>query len=209
MKIMRKIVFVIFKHTIMTLDFLVGKLWRKVIRPHQASLTEKIRIVRALCHFWRFDTLGRSAGLGRRVRFFGRLKIYLGERSAIFNESSLLGSGTLIIGNNSTIGERCFIATHEQITIGDNVMVAAECYLIDSDHVFEDIEIPIKAQGIITSPIEIGDDVWIGAHVIILKGTRIGAGAVIGANSVIKGDVPPLAVMAGNPAKVIRFRGTE
>jgi len=209
MKIMGKIVLIIFKSAITALDFLVGKFWRKVIRPHQASLTEKIRIMRALCHFWRFDSLGRSAGLGRRVRFFGELKIYLGERSAIFNESSLLGSGVLTIGNNSTIGERCFIATHERITIGNNVMVAAECYLIDSDHIFEDINIPIKAQGIITRPIEIADDVWIGAHVIILKGTRIGMGAVIGANIVIRGDVPPLAVMAGNPAKIIRFRGAN
>lgn len=115
----------------------------------------------------------------------------------------------MTLGNNSTLGERCFIATHEQITIGNNVLVASECYLIDSDHFFKDINIPNKAQGIITRPIVIADDVWIGAHVIILKGTRIGMGAVIGTNSVIRGDVPPLALKAGNPVIVIRFRGAN
>lgn len=58
-----------------------------------------------------------------------------------------------------------------------------------------------------TAPIIIGDDVWIGTGAVITKGVKIGNGAVIGVNSLITKDVPENAIVAGNPAKVIKFRG--
>ena len=55
-------------------------------------------------------------------------------------------------------------------------------------------------------PITIGNDVWIGAHVLILGGVKVGDGAIIGAGSVVTKDVPPYAIYAGNPSKLIRYR---
>ena len=58
-------------------------------------------------------------------------------------------------------------------------------------------------------PVYIGDDVWIGARVIILPGRKIGEGVIIGAGAVVTKDVPDYAVVGGNPAKVIKFRNKE
>jgi virginiamycin A acetyltransferase len=58
-------------------------------------------------------------------------------------------------------------------------------------------------------PITIGHDVWIGTHCVILSGAEIGTGAVIAANSVVTGAIPPYAIAAGTPAKVIRYRFDE
>jgi len=86
-------------------------------------------------------------------------------------------------------------------------MIAAFCYLIDVDHEIESREVPIPSQGLRTSPITIGDDVWIGAHCVILRGVTIGKGAVVGANSVVVHDVPEYTVVAGVPARHIKMRG--
>mgnify|MGYP000091352893 CR=1 FL=1 len=73
---------------------------------------------------------------------------------------------------------------------------------------FENPEKLIRRQGALpVNPVEIGDDVWIGTRVIVLPGVKLGAGCVIGAGSVVTRDIPPLAVAAGNPARVIRQRG--
>jgi acetyltransferase-like isoleucine patch superfamily enzyme len=66
--------------------------------------------------------------------------------------------------------------------------------------------VAMKGQTHRKAPIHIGDDVWIGANVTILKGIRIGSGAVVGAGSVVTRDVPDLAIVVGNPARIIRYR---
>lgn len=68
---------------------------------------------------------------------------------------------------------------------------------------------PVPIPGLITPPIEIGNDVWIGARAYIRAGVKIGDGAVIGANTVVTKDVPPYAVVVGNPGKIVRYRFDE
>jgi acetyltransferase-like isoleucine patch superfamily enzyme len=184
----------------------VGQYWRNRFRSRQANWVEKLRLLRAILHFWRFDSLGKSCGLGRRIRFAGNLKIKLGDNSAILNDVTIVGDGSLQIGTNSVVGDSCFLVTHSEIFIADNVMIAAFCYLVDSNHVFFEKGIDIRNQGIATRPIRIEEDVWIGAHTVVLAGTHIGSGAIIGANSVVNGDIPARAIAKGNPARVIGFR---
>ena len=92
----------------------------------------------------------------------------------------------------------------ERISIGDRVWVGANTVIADTDfHPLEPqrrIEAPLDAR---TAPIQIGDDVFIGMNALILKGVSIGAGAVIGAGSVLRRDVPARAIVAGNPALVV------
>lgn len=64
----------------------------------------------------------------------------------------------------------------------------------------------MQKQPLESSPIEIGEDVWIGAQCTVLKGVKIGSHAVVAANTVVNKDVPPYAIVAGSPAKIIKYR---
>ena len=91
------------------------------------------------------------------------------------------------------------------VKIGDNTLIAAQCYIIDMDHGTAKDK-PICEQQNTVDRIEIGNDVWIAANCTILKGSRIGDGAIIGAKSLVKGDVENNSIVAGVPAKIIKYR---
>ena len=116
------------------------------------------------------------------------------------------GSGRLVdIGDNSGIGVDCHVPPN--IQIGKDVMMGPEVLIFRRNHRFDNVDIPMRLQGYEEAPpVVIEDDVWLGARVIVLPGIRIGNGAVIGAGAIITKDVPPFAVCAGNPARVVRFR---
>ncbi|OUN37271.1 acyltransferase [Massilimicrobiota sp. An80] len=94
-----------------------------------------------------------------------------------------------IIGNNTSVNSNNMIVCHEKIVIGDNVQFSPNVQVFDHDHDFRHPD-GLKANHYKTAPIEIGNNVWIGANSIILKGTIIGDNAVIAAGSVIKGNIP-------------------
>ena len=97
------------------------------------------------------------------------------------------------------------ICAAESISIGDRVTIGADCAIIDTD--FHPLDGGRRASDRSAGPrarVVIGDDVFIGMRVVILKGAHIGAGAILGAGSVVTGEIPPRVVAAGNPARVIR-----
>jgi len=109
------------------------------------------------------------------------------------------------LGDNSGIGVNCKIQSH--VSIGKNVMMGPHCFFCTENHKFASVEIPMIKQGFTERrPIIVDDDVWFGYGVIVLPGVHIGEGAVVGAGSVVTKDVPPYAIVGGNPAKVIRRR---
>nr|WP_201776017.1 DapH/DapD/GlmU-related protein [Leptolinea tardivitalis] len=86
-------------------------------------------------------------------------------------------------------------------------MMAIGCIIYSQYHCFDLLDRPMVEQGFYDAgPITIEDDVWIGARVTILAGVTIGTGSIIGAGSVVTKDVPRYSIVAGNPAKVIRYR---
>ena len=94
----------------------------------------------------------------------------------------------------------------KKITIGKNVIVGANCTIIDTD--FHPLDPEIRRIDILAgkhAPIVIENDVFIGMNALILKGLRIGAGAVVGAGSVVLSDIPPKTIVAGIPARAIRI----
>lgn len=137
-------------------------------------------------------------------RFFGkRIVAFAGENINI--EKGATFSRRLSIGNDSGLGENCRL--QGTVTIGDHVMMGPDVLIYTTNHEFEDKTIPMQSQGYREEcPVSIGNDVWIGARVIILPGVHISDGCVIGAGSVVTKDVPPYCVCAGNPAKVIKER---
>lgn len=115
------------------------------------------------------------------------------------------GQGRISIGNNVGISGATLYA-RDSIVIGDRVLVGANTKIFDND--FHPLEAEARNTGDIsalqTRPVSIGDDVFIGCNCIILKGTKLGEGCVVGAGSVVHGTFPPRSVLAGNPARVIR-----
>ena len=116
------------------------------------------------------------------------------------------GFGQLTIGDRIFVNHYALIDCHEELVIGAGVLIGPHAYLCDYDHNIGLAQgSPIGGQSI-SRPVHIGDHVWIGAHAVILKGVTIGDGAVVGAGSVVTRDVPALAVVAGNPVRVLRMR---
>ena len=109
------------------------------------------------------------------------------------------------LGDFSGIGKRSEI--QGPTYIGKNVMMGPECRVYTNNHAHSRIDIPMREQGFSeTQPVYIGDDVWIGARVIILPGVRIGKGVIIGAGAVVAKDVPDYAIVGGVPAEVKKYR---
>jgi len=116
------------------------------------------------------------------------------------------------IGDNVYIGPGAhFMSEESYIKIGSNVMFGPYVLIVTGDHRFDligEYMIDIKEKRVSDDqPVIISDDVWIGARTIILKGVKIGKGAVIGAGSVVTKDVSAYSIVGGNPAKVIKRRG--
>jgi acetyltransferase-like isoleucine patch superfamily enzyme len=114
--------------------------------------------------------------------------------------------GTLRIGAKSVIGIRNTINTYLDISIGEACLLGDDVYVCDFDHRTEDLTVPIKDQGIVKTPVRIGDDVWIGTKVTVLRGTDLGPGSVVAAGAVVRGSCPPRSVIGGVPARVLRSR---
>lgn len=116
-----------------------------------------------------------------------------------------VGEGRIDIGCKSGISNSTFVASNS-ITVGENVLIGGSCKFYDTD--FHPIDVNDRLNDnkteIKTSPIEIQDNVFIGAHCIVLKGVTIGRGSVIGAGSVVTKSVPERELWAGNPAHFIR-----
>jgi acetyltransferase-like isoleucine patch superfamily enzyme len=109
------------------------------------------------------------------------------------------------IGNKTRIVGTC-IHAYQSVVIGSNCLIAANCQIFDGnghDLSFPDVEDRINTRGT-SKPVNIGDNVWIGANSIVLPGVTIGRGSVISVNSVVNKDIPPMVVAAGNPAIVIK-----
>jgi len=119
-----------------------------------------------------------------------------------------LGEG-LIIGDNSNIGSYSYVGCSGLITIGNNVLISPRVSFFAENHNFEDFSRPIKTQGVTRKPITILDDCWIASGSIVLAGVTIGRSSIVAAGSVVTSDVPPFVIVAGSPAKVIRYRDKE
>lgn len=142
---------------------------------------------------------GKNVKFGKLIRCHGgsEIRVYkasslsvadnvsLGQRTII----SVLNGGSLRIGENVGINSDCKVVCHDNISIGKNTIFAPSVYVYDHDHIFKK-ESGVEHRRFRTAPIEIGENCWIGAQTVILKGTKIGNNCLIAAGSVVKGNVP-------------------
>jgi acetyltransferase-like isoleucine patch superfamily enzyme len=133
----------------------------------------------------------------------GRLRI---GAHAYFEPGVWLTSdtGRITIGSGSLLNLNVMIAAVERIEIGEHCMLANGCLITDANHRYDDPLRPVPWQGFTSKgPTVIGDNVWLGANVVVTSGVTIGRRCVIGANSVVTSDIPEFTVAVGAPAKVI------
>lgn len=116
-----------------------------------------------------------------------------------------LSKPKIIIGANTYINRHTFIDAMLSITIGRDCGIGPNCYISDRDHGLNP-DFPPLQQPMIAKPTVIGDRVWLGANVTVLKGVTIGNDAVVGAGSVVTKDIPERAIAVGVPAKVIKWK---
>ena len=165
-------------------------LWLKLqLKAAGASVGKRLSVDRGV----RLTT-SRSArwNIGDRVSFGAGVILSVGKEAS------------LTIGDDVLIMHYTMIGAEKSISIGDRTQVAEHCSIRDHDHDIS--QSSMHRAAVVCSAVSIGDDAWIGRGVAVLKGSQIGAGAVIGANAVARGEIPQDAIAVGIPARVIRMR---
>lgn len=158
---------------------------------------------------------GRTLFIGDNVLINALSKngVQFGNNVSIHNNTIIdctggirsIGEG-LIIGDNVGISPNCFIQVRGTVKIGNNVLFGPGVKLFSESHNFENPDKFINEQGETRKGVIIEKGVWVGSDVTILDGVTIGDNAVIAAKSLINRDVPPFSIVAGIPAKVIKYR---
>lgn len=154
-----------------------------------------------------------------------RMPIYIrGKRSIKFGKNFTAGTGVrldafpinempvIIFGKNVQLNDYVHIGAIESVEIGDYTLIASRVFISDHNHGLysgrtdeSNPAVPPIDRPLVSKPVKIGCNVWIGEQVCILSGVTIGDGAIIGAGSIVNKDVPARSIVVGNPAKVIRM----
>lgn len=140
--------------------------------------------------------------------------VFIAESAAVYPRKLEVGADSYIAGHvfldgNVTMGRHCtlnpYVMLRGRVSMGEGVRVGAHTSILGFNHSMAP-ELPIYEQEITVQGITIGNDVWIGSHVVVLDGVNIGSHAVVGAGSIVTKDVAEWSVVAGNPARCIRDR---
>ncbi|MEH6704809.1 MAG: acyltransferase [Galbibacter orientalis] len=110
------------------------------------------------------------------------------------------------LGDYSELGTRCMIQAN--VHIGDNVIMGPDIKVYSRNHNYDSLDMPIQQQGKKYYQTFIGNDVWLGANVVITAGCNIGNHVIVAAGAVVTKDVPDYAIVGGVPARVLKYRNT-
>jgi acetyltransferase-like isoleucine patch superfamily enzyme len=135
----------------------------------------------------------RGIEIGRRV-FLGR------------NTILACKDGDIVLEDGVNISYNCVVFSGSSVRLGADALLAAFCYVVGGGHAFGRVDVPVVRQERPSRGIEVGRGAWLGTGVTVLDGVRLGHDAVVGAHAVVAEDLPPFAVAAGVPARVVRDR---
>jgi acetyltransferase-like isoleucine patch superfamily enzyme len=183
-----------------------ARLWWQKWRWYERNALpwNRIRIHRELA---RRGAFARWPLHGDALAMFADGRLEIGEQTLLEPDVWLTAPapGRIRIGSGSFLNVGVMLAAIELVEIGDHCMLANGCFVSDANHRFDDPTLPVPWQGFTRKgPTRIGDNCWLGAHVVVTSGVTIGERSVIGANSVVTADIPPYSIAAGTPAKVLR-----
>jgi acetyltransferase-like isoleucine patch superfamily enzyme len=175
------------------------------LRTPRRTLRRAIRFLNARWQLRSCDELGLWVRLQGRIHVRNQGRIRVGER-VVFVSHPLpiilhtLPGGRLDIGDRTVLNYGVDISAVEHVTIGDDCLLGTHVSILDNDF----HELTARDRMPESRPVVIGDGVWLGNRVMILPGVKIGAGAAVGAGSVVMTDVPERCLALGNPARVIK-----
>jgi acetyltransferase-like isoleucine patch superfamily enzyme len=149
--------------------------------------------------------LGAGVVLGRGVRFDvarGGV-VELGDRAVIGERCRfhVAARAVVRVGAGAVLGERCAVVAQVGVEVGERALLADEVVLVDAGARFEDVETPVRLQGLDASPVVLGAGVRVGPGAVVGPGVTVGAGAAVGAHAVVEANVAPGAVVDGVPAR--------
>jgi lipopolysaccharide O-acetyltransferase len=136
-------------------------------------------------------------GKGVRIGPGCRLEAYPGY-------AGQTSSPSLVLKDGAVLQHKVHVYCRESVEIGENSLIASGCMITDNNHGMVPGERPYVDQPLIARPTVLESNVWLGEHVCVLAGSRIGAHSIIGCNSVVSGEIPPFSIAAGCPAKVLK-----
>jgi len=141
-----------------------------------------------------------------RARSYALVCAHIGKNVDLLQGVRILCPNGVRIGNNTAINIHTSLDGNGGLSIGNNVLIGPYCQILTASHNFNARNIPMKEQGINTSPVVIEDDVWLGVGVTVLPGVTIGRGAIVGAGAVVTRNVESFHIVTGVPAKTIGVR---
>lgn len=155
---------------------------------------------------WFVCHLPRGVGRWVRARVLPARFAKFGSNTVIQDQFRVTNPEKVSIGSHCNFAQRVFITGGGGVTIGDYVGLGPDVKIWSVNHRFEDPDTPWMLQGYDKHPVVIEDDVWLGANCFVMPGITIGRGAILSAGTVLMKSVPPFAIVAGNPGRVVGWR---
>jgi acetyltransferase-like isoleucine patch superfamily enzyme len=187
--------------------------------------------LRAKLYPFLLGSVGRNVAFGANIVLRHPHKIFIGNDVVIDDQCCLDAKGTtnrgitvadgvflgrntilsckngdIVLEQDANIGFNVEVFSAARVRVGPRTLIAAYTYLVGGDHLFDRVDIPVLHQGRTASGIDVGENVWLGAHVVVGDGCRIGRDAIVGAGAVVIDDVPEFHIAAGVPARLVRDR---
>lgn len=149
---------------------------------------------------------GKHSFIISPIEITGPKRIRLGDNVHIGHNSTLsCYGGNVVIGSETFVTKNLNLFCAEKVEIGNDVLIASYVLISDLTHgINPELETNYQKQKLTTKPVIIEDGCWIGDKASILPGTHIGKKCVIGANSVVRGKIPPYSLVVGNPGKIVK-----
>lgn len=185
---------------------------REKFHKYEDILMIGVKILRLLPKKFSYGILklnrSNSSMIGVAINYIcvKRLAKYCGKNVAIFSNVYLFGLENLVIGDNVSIHPMCYIDAKGEVEIGNDVSIAHNTSILSQEHLYNDLAINIKDQGMISYKTTICNNVWIGCGCRILAGVNIKSGSIVAAGSVVSKDVDSDSIVGGVPARVIKKR---
>ncbi|MDB5807744.1 MAG: putative transferase [Betaproteobacteria bacterium] len=169
------------------------RIGRNVALDDDVSLTGKI-------------VIGDQVRVGRGAEFNGNIRL---GNEAVIGSFAILSTGpegSLDIGADTYVNSFNVIGAWNSVEIGPHCIFAAFVQITDATHGIDDLAVMTKHAPISAAPVRLGRNVWLGARVTVMMGSSIGDDAVVGAQSLVRGNLPERSISVGTPARVLRVR---